>query len=631
MNDCLAWKRDHPVAAYVGSAGQGLGFYHLEVPDMESTQWLNLTNCGIVKLKSGDISLAELEIELSDIYCKEWPWQIRELEKGSFLVRFPPHKKVSDIKNYPSFNLRKEGVRVEVMEWIGDMDPYGQLQEVWIQVTGIPPRWCHWRVFAQIASGFGLMIEMDWPTLFKSFYETVRMKVACKDYKKIPEQRLFEMNKKLHVLSFLVEAVQGQGPGDLGNDGNDGGDEGKKDDDDEDDLYDTDEENDRKQDEPGEEKAASAMKIDVAKTPSGSGGKTVKLFTELQDPFGQVMMLEEKMKQNGDQLLTVGSPLEVNLNLGHIEVCLDPRLEGSDKREMVLTPEIENSELIPDIQSKDYADTQTVEVEGMMDEKWKTPVTVCETILEDDYVDNKILKLFKDPSQHSKWEEFRALAQKESMPTECLTLLQRMELEDSEGDEDEPVGLEGLSMQEMEKAGKMLDQVIGKDRKPKRKQQWGPTLRIPRPRRHSEDGKTMMQKAQELRAAKDYGKGNKNKQTLASESNSSLLNMMECVKISLGKDESMVNHNLEIIKSRDANCKAVFVEANPEINLPRNLDVEVKPSDFPPLKEVGNDVEKPSLQKEKGLSDKSWVKIVNKGLEPMNPDNSSNDRCNMEC
>jgi len=87
--------------------------------------------------------MAELEVELSEIYDKDWPWQIRELEKRNFLVRFPPNKKVANIKNYPSFNLRKEGVQVEVLEWIGDLKPYGDLQEVWIQMHGIPPRWGH--------------------------------------------------------------------------------------------------------------------------------------------------------------------------------------------------------------------------------------------------------------------------------------------------------------------------------------------------------------------------------------------------------------------------------------------------------------------------------------------------------
>ena len=74
----------------------------------------NLTNCGVVQIKSGSITLAELEGELSEIFSKDWPWQIRELEAGNFLVRFPPNKKVFDIKKYPSFSLRKEGVQVEV-------------------------------------------------------------------------------------------------------------------------------------------------------------------------------------------------------------------------------------------------------------------------------------------------------------------------------------------------------------------------------------------------------------------------------------------------------------------------------------------------------------------------------------
>ena len=43
---------------------------------------------------------------------------------------------------------------MEVLEWVGDIEPFGVLQEVWVQMKGIPPRWCH-------ASGFGLMVEVD--------------------------------------------------------------------------------------------------------------------------------------------------------------------------------------------------------------------------------------------------------------------------------------------------------------------------------------------------------------------------------------------------------------------------------------------------------------------------------------
>jgi len=239
MNVCPEWKSNHPVAAYVGSSSHGLGFYHVEIPSVESTQWLNLTNCGVVRVKSGKISLSELEAELSEIYCRDWPWQIRELEEGKFLVRFPVHKKVSDIKNYPSFNLRKEGVQVEVLEWLGDLEPFAALKEVWVQILGIPPRWCHWKVFAQIVSSFGLMVDVDWTNIFKTFYEVVRVKVMCRDLSKIPKDRLFEMNKELYVVSFEVEGLKDNGQG-----GQDGGDDGGNDDDRKKDGLDEDEDDD---------------------------------------------------------------------------------------------------------------------------------------------------------------------------------------------------------------------------------------------------------------------------------------------------------------------------------------------------------------------------------------------------
>jgi hypothetical protein len=56
------------------------------------------------------------------------------------------------------------------------------------------------------------MIEVDWATLFKSFYVVVRIKVACRDPSKIPRDRLYEMNKSIFVVSFEVEGGQAGEP-----------------------------------------------------------------------------------------------------------------------------------------------------------------------------------------------------------------------------------------------------------------------------------------------------------------------------------------------------------------------------------------------------------------------------------
>jgi hypothetical protein len=49
------------------------------------------------------------------------------------------------------------------------------------------------------------MIEIDWNSLFSSFFSMVRIKVACKDSTKIPKKRLFEMKNNLYVIHFKVE------------------------------------------------------------------------------------------------------------------------------------------------------------------------------------------------------------------------------------------------------------------------------------------------------------------------------------------------------------------------------------------------------------------------------------------
>ena len=67
----------------------------------------------------------------------------------------------------------------------------------------------------------------------------------------------------------------------------------------------------------------------------------------------------------------------------------------------------------------------------------------------------------------------------------------------------------------------------------KRKTKWGPTLRAPRPRRSSDDGRTIMEKAQDLKKAKNLEKGNKHIASFAFESNAKLLKVSNAVNISL--------------------------------------------------------------------------------------------------
>jgi hypothetical protein len=100
-----------------------------------------LDNCAILIVEEGDIGQEEIVENLLQLFDKKWHWELREIEEFKFLLRFPPHKKIANtlISDITYFNLRKEDVLVSLRAWNGDMDPFDTLDEVWVQIRGVPP------------------------------------------------------------------------------------------------------------------------------------------------------------------------------------------------------------------------------------------------------------------------------------------------------------------------------------------------------------------------------------------------------------------------------------------------------------------------------------------------------------
>jgi hypothetical protein len=91
-------------------------------------------NCGIIKVTHGKISLQALEVKMCEAWDSKWPWQVRQLEENTYLVRFPAHKKISDLVDIPSINLKEgndmERVTVKIIGWEGDIPDVGELKPV---------------------------------------------------------------------------------------------------------------------------------------------------------------------------------------------------------------------------------------------------------------------------------------------------------------------------------------------------------------------------------------------------------------------------------------------------------------------------------------------------------------------
>jgi hypothetical protein len=286
------------------------------------------------------------------------------------------------------------------------------------------------------------MVDVDGSTIFKTFYEVVRVKVACKDINKIPKDRLYEMNKDFFVVSFDVEGVKAANPRQPGNDDGGGNDDDKKNDkgeeDDDDDLLDDD-----------NDLAKDKMLEDKERTPANGNGqgsasrtRTVNLGISHSNPWEQ-----EK------QLITCMSGVGVKLLIAKEQGTLD-QLSTNDGGRGIVNDDLKGKSIISSsndipliIDGGSLYDGLNQASSSLVSEKpsiaigltewpFQTPkASQCQNS-DCQIVGNKFYQLISEESHHSKWEEFRRGALSDSMNEDCANLLRRMELEESDSEVD---------------------------------------------------------------------------------------------------------------------------------------------------------------------------------------------------
>jgi hypothetical protein len=324
-----------------------LGFFHVEVEGPAAVQWLNMDNMGIVVVNEGEISEKELEQNFNEMWKVKWFWQIRKLSDKKFLVRFPPNKRIKDLVEYPSVNLKKKGVNVSFINWKGEAEPFEEFREVWVNVEGIPCKYLTWRVIAQVASAIGVLVDVDWPVIFKSLYKKIRIKVSPRDSEKIPPSKLFEFEQCFFLISFDVEEAPA---GDENNDNDDdaGNDTAVVDEDDDAEV------DFLKEVEKFSKSEATGMDTDAgADVPTTSVGKSVisakTLDNSVLERSVRAKVLEERMPGNVVGVSAVVRDVEDNVGRHLLEEFEE---ESEEEENVAMDTQIVKPPSIPIVQEK---------------------------------------------------------------------------------------------------------------------------------------------------------------------------------------------------------------------------------------------------------------------------------------
>jgi hypothetical protein len=127
-----------------GECCSGIRLFHVEVAEEKNRRgYLKfLDNCAILTVEEGLIDEEAIVENLQRIFDQNWHWQLKEMEDFKYLFRFPPHKLVAStlILDTTYFKMQKDKVLVSLKAWNGNIEPYDALEDVWVQIRGVPPK-----------------------------------------------------------------------------------------------------------------------------------------------------------------------------------------------------------------------------------------------------------------------------------------------------------------------------------------------------------------------------------------------------------------------------------------------------------------------------------------------------------
>jgi hypothetical protein len=132
--NCPRWKEPIKDAQYMGSASNGLGFFHLDVEEKENMfkLWIGFDNCEIFTIKDGELDQEGIISHLRKVFNKDWVWQLKQLEDYKYLVRIPPNKKAKNfVINDGTYFYLNDGTVMASLEVLnGNIILVGKIEEV---------------------------------------------------------------------------------------------------------------------------------------------------------------------------------------------------------------------------------------------------------------------------------------------------------------------------------------------------------------------------------------------------------------------------------------------------------------------------------------------------------------------
>ncbi|CAL4970560.1 unnamed protein product [Urochloa decumbens] len=138
-------------------------------------------HCVLITSNVSNLDLHTVKVELQKLWNLSCAWVLRRECSKSFLASFSSQGDVARCLNNPSTEtliLNEEEVKLTVTRWTEDDDESNDLIQQWFLVCGVPRKYRAWMELYQVASAFGVLIDVDEGSLEVGDKEPIRLKIA---------------------------------------------------------------------------------------------------------------------------------------------------------------------------------------------------------------------------------------------------------------------------------------------------------------------------------------------------------------------------------------------------------------------------------------------------------------------
>ena len=154
-----------------------------------------------------------MKSELQTFWKLSGDWELRRECSKSFLASFSSEDDVISCLKHPKMEtlLDDKEVNLTVTRWEEGDEESLELIEEWVLVRGVRGIYRNWKDLYQVASAFGVLIDVDEKSLEAGDKEPIRLKIALRSLDGAPFSYYFALGRSSRLV--MVTVVQDKAEG----------------------------------------------------------------------------------------------------------------------------------------------------------------------------------------------------------------------------------------------------------------------------------------------------------------------------------------------------------------------------------------------------------------------------------